>query len=283
MKISPLTIFVWCIAISMIAITYGLSKRDPIMKTTENWVKYRDSMAAEQRKWRLAVKKVQDATTLAKATVVEWQNIAGAHTLPTVPDPNGIDLTLDGWRLAMEMSNYRNKLQAMVNAQVKAGGVTVVQGPVVPTPPAEGDRIISGYFNYPPLTTPVLVFNLGNITVTGTYQQITDNVKAWSRMPHFLAVADGLRLNGTSPRLTGNYAVTIVGFVKVPTDPLGVPKGIFPPLPEGGRVMPTPPPAGGGGPVNATQPGNQPAQGRGARVPGRNTTGGGGTAGADGT
>src|SRR5438128_92563 len=102
MKISPLTVFVWCIAISMIAITYGLSKRDPVMKTVQNYVKYRDGMRDEQKKWRLAVKKVNDAEALGQQTVQQWKQISQAHTLPASPDPFGIDLTIDGWRLAMQ-------------------------------------------------------------------------------------------------------------------------------------------------------------------------------------
>ena len=284
MKISALTVFVWCIAISMIVITYGLSKRAPIMGTVANYMKYRDGMAQEQKKWRMAVKKVNDAETLGKQTVQTWNSIAQAHTLPATPDPDGIDLSENGFQLAAQIPVYRNRLQAMVNNQVKAGGVKVVQGPLVPPPPLDptlnGDKIVSEYFHYPALPAPVLVFDLGNVTVQGTFQQISDNVKAWSRMPHFLAVADGLRLQGTSPNLTGTYAVSIVGFVDVPKDEKGQPKMIFPPMPEGSRLVSAPAGGQGGGPADAQippkgGPGKGAGNKAGARVPGRNAGGGG--------
>jgi hypothetical protein len=237
MKISPFTILVACIAISMIVLTYGFSKRQPTMVTVENYNKYRDAMRTEQAKWPQAVAKVQAATKQGQQVVNDWNAIAATHTMPASPDPLGIDLTIDGYRLATLMPQYRNKIQALVNNQVKIGGVTVVQGPVVPLPPASGDQVVSGYFHFPQIDSPVLVFDLGTITVTGTYQQIADNVKAWKNMPHFLAVADGLRLQGTSPKLTGTYAVSIVGFVAVPKDANGNPMGIFPPLPEGAKIV----------------------------------------------
>jgi hypothetical protein len=241
------------------------------MKTVANWKKYRDAMQAEQMKWPAAEKKVKDAEALGTLTVQQWKNISQAHTLPASPDPNGIDLTIDGWRLAWEMPNFRNRLQAMLNQQVKVGGVKVVQGPVIPLPNLDGDKIISSYFHYPPLNAPVLVFDLGNITVRGTYQQISDNVKAWRDMPRFLAVADGLRLNGTSPNLTGVYQVSIVGFVDLPKDPNGNPKPIFTTPAEGTRLVAAPPE--GGAPAGGGKRG--PKTGGGARVPGR--AGGGGT------
>lgn len=263
----------------MITVTFGLAKRDPIMKTVERWIKYRDGMRDEQKKWDEAVKKVQKATADAKNEVKKWNDIAAAHTLPAAPDKDGIDLTQNAWDLAMAMPDYRNKIQEMVNVQVKAGGVTVIQGPVVPLAPTDGDKVLLSYFNYPSISSPVLAFNLGNVTVQGTYQQITDNVRAWKQMPHFLAVADGLRLQGTSPRLTGNYAVTIVGFVAVPKDASGASKGIFPPLPENGRVVVLPTPAGANPAQNAlnasqVKPGQASAAGKGPQVPGRGAKGG---------
>jgi hypothetical protein len=277
MKISPITVLVWCIAIAMIAITYGLSKRQPTMETVEKYKVYRDGMRAEQLKWRQAVDKVKATTALGRQAVAQWNQIAAAHTMPAVPDPLAIDLSIDGGRLAMQMPAYRNKIQAMINTQVKAGGVTVIQGPVLPPAPTQPDTIVASYFHFPlPSTTPVLVFDLGNITVTGTYQQIADNVRAWKNMPHFLAVADGLRLNGTSPKLTGTYTVSIVGFVAMPKDPVtGAPKAIFPPLPEGSRIVSllgqlppaggAPPAAGGGAAKGGAA---RPGAGKGARVPG---------------
>lgn len=232
MKISPLTIFVGWLAIAMITLTYGFSKRAPIMEEVANYIKYRDGMIQQQKLWPQAVKKVNDATTLGKKEVAEWQQISSSQTLPAPPMAGSIDLSMDDEHLAEHIVDYRNQLQEMLNNQVKAGGVTVIQGPVIPPPPTTGDQIVSTYFHFPPQTAPVLVFDLGSVTVQGTFAQISENMKAWSRMPHFLAVADGLRMQGTAPKLTATYQVSIVGFVAVPST-----KYIFPPMPDGAHLV----------------------------------------------
>jgi len=234
MKISGLTVFICALAVCMIIITAGLARRDPLMKTTVKWLKYRDDMAKEQAKWPQAVARVQNATKMAQKAIDDWTAIAATRTLPPPPDPFGIDLSKDQETLITDMPDFHIKLQQAVNHQVKEGGVTVITGPRVPAPPTDPDRVLLGYFNFP-AQPPVLVFNLGQVTVKGTFQQISDNINAWSRMPHFLAVADGLRLQGTSPNLIGTYTVSIVGFVQVPTD-----HAIFPLIPPGGRKVANP-------------------------------------------
>ena len=42
---------------------------------------------------------------------------------------------------------------------------------------------------------------------------IAQNIMAWSDMPDYFAVADGLTISGTSPELSATYNVVIVGFV----------------------------------------------------------------------
>ena len=140
---------------------------------------------------------------------------------------------MNEYQLAIVVPTFRNSMQKMLNNQVKAGGVKVITGPSIPLAPTDPTKILLSYFNYPALP-PVVIFDLGTVTVQGTYQQISDNIKAWTRMPHFLAVADGLRLTGTSPQLTGTYSVSIVGFLQ--TDPT---RPIFPPVPPGGKLVTT--------------------------------------------
>lgn len=169
-------------------------------------------------------------------------------------------------------------MQKMLNQQVKAGGIRVISGPTIPPPPGDPTQILLSYFNYPGLP-PVVIFDLGTVTVQGTYQQITDNIEAWSNMPHFLAVADGLKLQGTSPILTATYQVSIVGFLQ--TDPT---RPIFPPVPPEGQLVGTTTTAapgtpganpagttGAAGPSGTTPPAGTGAAGA-ARVPVRPRT-----------
>lgn len=257
MKFSWMLVISLGIFFSAIALGWGYREWDPNMKEVRSWTAYRDQLIPESKKYPQAIKRVQDAEALATAKVNEWRNIAATRTLPPTLQQGGIDLSINGWQLLTQMPLFRNSIQKMVNNQLKVGGVKVLTGPTIPATPTDPNQIVSQYFNVPVLP-PVVIFDLGTITVQGTYKQITDNMRAWSRMPHFLAVADGLSLRGTSPRLIGTYAVSIVGFVQTT-------KPIFPAVPEGGRLISTAP-AGGVGAVNAATGGA--AQGRGANVPG---------------
>jgi hypothetical protein len=81
-------------------------------------------------------------------------------------------------------------------------------------PTGNATQVVETYFNYPAIRFPVAVFDLGQVTVQGTYGQITENVRSWSDMPRYLAVASDLQITGTSPRLTGTYNVTVVAYIR---------------------------------------------------------------------
>jgi len=189
-------------------------------------------MDKEQKKAPQAIERVKVATKMSQDEITKWEAIAAVRTIPGPPDPHGIDLSVDPEKLLPQVEDFRNQVQADLNQQIKAGGVEVVAGPRIPPAPTDPQRILSTFFHYPQLPFPAVIFDLGQVTVRGTYKQITDNMKAWSFMPHYLAVADGLRLQGTSPKLTGTYAVSIVGFITVPHD-----RPVFPPVPPGGRAV----------------------------------------------
>ena len=241
MKISWVFVICLGIALSGIALALGYSRWEPTMKEVDYWNTYRKGLQAELQKRPQVDKRILDAEAMAKAEVEKWGQIEATRTLPSTFEEGGADLSMNGWQLVIKMPIFRNSMQKMLNTQVKAGGVRVIQGPSIPLAPDDPGKILGGYFNYPVLP-PVVIFDLGAVTVEGTYQQICDNMRAWSRMPHFLAVADGLRLQGTSPKLTGTYAVSIVGFLQ--TDPT---RPIFPPIPDGGRITVAPAAASPGG------------------------------------
>jgi hypothetical protein len=286
MKLSGIVVLAFFIMVSAIILAVGYSQYDPTMKEVASWVAYRDGLKDAEREFPKAVQRELDAEKEAQDAVNAWNQIAATRTLPGSLDKGGIDLSMNQYQLAIVIPTFRNSMQKMLNEQVKAGGVKVINGPSIPLPPADPTRILLSYFNYPGLP-PCVIFDLGTVTVQGTYQQITDNIEAWSRMPHFLAVADGLRLQGTSPVLTATYAVSIVGFLQ--TDPVNHP--IFPLVPEGGQLVAATPAAAPGTPganpagvTGGAGGGNPPTTGGagGARVPVRPRTGAAGPAGAAG-
>ncbi len=205
------------------------------------------------------------AVKMVEAKAAEWAKTVALRTPNTTVREGGIDLSIDPWQLMVETPKFRNAIQQAVNNQVKKGGVKVVNGPAVPlvdtTQPA--NQLLASFFNYPAIPFPVVIFDFGTVTVQGTYKQIMDNVRAYKTMPHYLAVADGLRIDGTSPNLTGTYNLTIVGFIRA--------KKIAPAVNEGAAAAATGGfggaggfPGGPGGPGGFGGPGGA-GRGAGAR------------------
>ena len=178
-----------------------------------------------------------------------WAAYVATRTPGTSLRDGGIDLSVNAWQLTVDTPKYRNAIQQAVNAQVKKGGVKVINSPLVPLVDAStpANQILASFFNYPAIQFPVVIFDFGTITVQGTYKQIMDNVRAYKSMPHYLAVADGLRIDGTSPNLTGTYNLSIVGFIRAKKIAPAVNEGVAASATGGfGGVGPGGPGGGGG-------------------------------------
>ncbi len=169
----------------------------------------------EAGKMNQAKKRVATAEKMVDAKGQIWSQIVATRTPPT-SGPGSIDLSVDRWRLSTLTPKFRDSIQIAVNNQVKKGGVKVVSSPYVQGPDANlpVNEILPTFYNYPALKFPVVLFDFGTVTVQGTYKQILDNVRAYKYMPHYLAITSGLRIDGTSPNLTGTYSLSIVGFIR---------------------------------------------------------------------
>ena len=178
---------------------------------------------------------------LVNRAAQDWNAVVATKTPSNSLANNGIDLNVNAYQLTVDSLKYRNNVQRAFNHQLHAGGVKVVAAPEIPFPTDSAKDILANYYNYPAFGFPVVLWELGSVTVSGTYQQITANMRAWSSMPRYLAVADGLVLTGTSPNLTGTYNVTLVGFLKAKTVTPTPPEGAAPTNAGG-------PPQGMGGP-----------------------------------
>lgn len=198
-----------------------------------------------------AEERVATATRLVNEQADLWNVIAASHTPPGDVKQGGINLAVNAWQLSVDTRKFRNNVQRALNAQLVKGGVKVPNGPYIPGP-SENDPVgglLASYYNYPAISFPVVIYDLGTVTVTGTYAQIMKNVREWKNMPGYLAVTDGLRIDGTAPHMTGTYQLTLVGFIRG--------KEVFPSVPEGaggasagagrGAGMPGMPSIGGAG------------------------------------
>lgn len=247
MKLSPLTIFLICLSVSLIALSYAFF-REWMPNSTEAGY-YRENaeaLAAEANKMPEAQKRVQTAIQMVNEVAAKWQGVVEKKTPAPSLDRGGIDLSQNRWQLTVDARSFRNNIQRAVNAQLRRGGVTIVAGPQIPFPSENATNIVETFFNFPSLPFPVVMFDLGTVTVRGTYDQINAHVRAWSSMPNYLAVADGLVLEGTTPVMLANYNLSIVGFIRGDE--------IYPPVPEGAA-------AGGGGGGGGGAPGPGPGPG----------------------
>ena len=241
---------IWLIALSFSAvflslglIKYWLPNQD---EATYN-VTQANLLYSEANKLSLAVKKKNSAIEMVKAAERAWIPIVATRTPNNNTAAGGLNINVNRFQLLLDTKRFRNSVQTAVNNQLKVGGVKVV-GPKVPgvTDQEEPNSILASYYNFPSVPFPVVIHDLGQVTVTGTYDQIMKNVRSWERFPHYLAVAHGLQIQGTAPQLTGTYNLSIVGYIRY--------DGMFGPAPTGAAAAAT-----GAGPGG--QPGGGPAVG----------------------
>lgn len=252
MKLSPWSIFAIFFALGVSALSYAWFHHwSPKTREAQMYRDYREALITEANKLPQAKRRVEEAVRMVTEIGTKWQGIVATRTPAPTLAQGGINLAVNRWQLTVDARKYRNSLQRAINAQVRRGGVTVINGPTVPFPPDSAQTVLESFFNFPAIAFPVVILDLGTVVVQGTKDQIFANVEAWSRMPNYLAVADALAITGTSPRLTGTYNVTVVGFIRG--------QDIAPPVPEvapgqggpGGAPGPGPAMPGGGGGIAA--------------------------------
>jgi hypothetical protein len=215
MKLSGWTIVIIGLCLGLSAVAFALFQVYlPIEEAAAMNETYKISLREQAGKQKSAERRVQLAMDMVTAAARDWNTIVAQKTPSESLANGGINIFRNPYQLVVDTAKYRNNAQRAFNAQLHAGGVKVVgTAPEIPQPSDNEKDILAAYYNYPAFSFPVVLWELGSVTVSGTYQQITRNVRAWSRMPRYLAVVDGLRITGTSPNLTGTYNVTLVGFI----------------------------------------------------------------------
>jgi len=258
MKLSPWVIYVigLCVGLPILAFGYFMHY-EPEHAQAEATKQVADQFTAEGAKSKQADERRHDAVAKVEKAAREWNAIAAVRTPPTgLSRGLAPDLSVNPYQLTVDTFKYRNNLQQAINHQLHAGGVEIISGGYVPDIDVNASNsLLSSFYNYTTFGFPVVILNLGQIQVRGkSYKQIFDHVKAWSNMPHYLAVTDSLALSGTTPNLTGTYNLTVVALIRG--------KVIAPAVPEmassntgaggfggpGGGAFPGGAPSGFGGP-----------------------------------
>lgn len=267
MKLNPISIYIIGIAVALMALSYGVFYNFmPNSAQAQYFNDATEQLNTEAAKMPQAKKKVENAQREIADLAKSWAAVTSQHTPTNNLGTQGINLNVNAYQLTEDTRKYRNSVQRAVNAQVRRGGVTVVNGPLVPfADSSQPGQLLATYYNYASAGYPVVIFNLGTVTVQGTYEQIMNHVRSYASMPRYLAVTDGLTLDGTSPNLTATYNLTVVGYIPASTVFGGLPAsattasttpGGMPGMPGGGMPgmpgrpgMPGAPMGGpGGGP-----------------------------------
>ena len=171
---------------------------------------YAEQLRVEAAKVPATEQRIENARLKVQETAEQWRMVSQTKS---AGGAGFINLDQDPLALTVNAPNYRDKVQRAVNQQVKSGGVTVVNGPLIPQPSNDPQTLLNTYFNYSTLFYPVVIFEPGTVTVRGTFDQIARNVTSWSNMKDYFVVVDGLSITGTAPELTATYNLVLLGYI----------------------------------------------------------------------
>lgn len=241
--------WVWLVmglAISAVILSFAYFRFwAPDMTEAGYLIEHKTALETEGNKMPLAKKRVETAIADVNNWAGQWQAIVGYHTPPGDLNQGGINLAVTPYQLTVDSRKFVDSIQRAVNRQVQKGGVKIITGPKIPLSSDDPAAVLADFYNYPAAKYPVCVFELGTVTVEGSYQQITNHVRSWSDMPNYLAVTDGLAITGTGTKLRGTYNLVILAYIRgqqLPPSLTAAAPGPSAGVPGGN---PTVPPAGG--------------------------------------
>lgn len=243
------------LAISAVILSFAFFRFwQPDMTEANMLNEHKAALELEGSKMPQAKKRVETAIADVNTWAGQWQAIVGYHTPPNDLGSGGINLAVTPYQLTVDSRKFVDNIQRAVNRQVQKGGIKIITGPKIPLSSDDPAAVLADFYNYPAAKYPVCVFELGTVTVEGSYQQITNHVRSWSDMPNYLAVTDGLAITGTGSKLRGTYNLVILAYIRgqqlppsltgaAPGTTAGIPGG-NPTVPGGGPAVPGGPPTG---------------------------------------
>jgi len=216
MKLSSFTIIWVGIAVGISALAFAFFYYfQPNMAEADNYHKNLQDLNDQIALRPKLQTNLENAKREAEAVALQWRSIIATKTPPTNVASRGIDLDVGSYQLTVDSRKFRDNIQRALNYQLRRGGVKILgSGPSIPFPDDSPAAVLAGFFNYPALPFPVLIFDLGTVRVQGTWKQIMDHVRSYRTMPNYMAVVHGLDITGTSPLLTASYQLSLVGFIK---------------------------------------------------------------------
>ncbi|MGI8922659.1 MAG: hypothetical protein ACR2HJ_01235 [Fimbriimonadales bacterium] len=214
-RLNPITFVVAGVALILTTIAgFYFLKIRPEQEEMGYWIRKNqklDEIISEGSK-TAAVERVREAMTKVRDAESAWKLIAQRRT----PSAGQINLTPQRWQLVVNTRRWHGRVEADLRKWIRRGGVRLVSpagGIQVPFPTDMPNELVQYYFNYPAFPFPIAIWDLGAVTVAGTYDQIMSHVKSWSAIPHYIASVRGLSLTGSGSRLQATYGLTLVVYI----------------------------------------------------------------------
>jgi hypothetical protein len=153
-----------------------------------------------------AQERVDTANEEQRKVMREWARYIARKS----PPKSTINLDQDRWRLTTQFRTFRTKLSDDLASFMRKSGVEVLAPPTVPDFGDNPNKLVTDYFHYGTLKFPCAVLSCGTVSVRGTFERILRHVERWNDLPNYIALADGLTLQGTSPNLIGTYNLLVI-------------------------------------------------------------------------
>ncbi|MCH8274882.1 MAG: hypothetical protein IH851_08830 [Armatimonadetes bacterium] len=274
-RLSPIT-FIICGAV-LIAITWGgfwFFSIDKTRKEVAYWKEQNELLddITSRESQDDARERVKLAYEMVQAAEVQWKEIAEKRT----PSVGRFNLSGNRWQATVEARRWHGEVERDLKRWIAGSGVTLTGpvedgqlGPFVPYPTELPNELVEFYFNFPALEFPVAIWDLGTLTVEGTWEQITNHVRSWSDIPGYVASVRGLAITGTGRRLEATYGLVVIAYINTPEvfggpDDDGKIPDVSPAQSAGGRSGTQNRPGGGGPSVGGGAGGGRAAGGAGA-------------------
>ena len=213
-KLSPLTyVVVGVVLAASIFLGFWFMKIAPGRQEIAYWSDHNaklDEIISEPSK-RAAAERVRQALSMVRDAETSWKLIAQRRT----PSSGQMNLVPHRWQNVVNARRWHGRVEADLRKWMSQSSVRLVDPPLlmIPFPTDQPNQLVQYYFNYPAFPFPIGIWDLGTVTVEGTYDQITNHVRNWSNIPNYIASVRGLSLQGTGNRLRGTYGLTLIAYV----------------------------------------------------------------------
>lgn len=186
----------------------------PKLNEKEGLETMNEDMKIQRLKYKQAKKRDLEVRKKIDQMEKDWNKIVDLYTPPKSPQKGGIDLSRNRWQITADLQKYSYQLQNRINRFITKSGVELIKPPVVPQAPISAVDIVEQYFNYPSISFPVAVLEMGEVCAKGTYSQLIGHLKSWNDFKEAIPILHQIKIAGTSPDLYAFYQLALIVYIK---------------------------------------------------------------------